>query len=99
MSAFLQSTVSWLLGVDERFKMVAEGNATEPLLKQALLAVLQSLFLVVDKLVHLDERGRKLGTKLPAGPTAEKRDILVQGRENSEELGEPLPGFARPHET
>ena len=88
-----------MLVVDERFKMAAEGNATEPLLKQALLAVLQSLFLVLDKLVHLDERGRNLGTNLPAGPTAEKHAILVQSRENAYDLGEPLPGFAQPQET
>ncbi len=77
--------------------MVAEGNATEPLLKQALLAALQSLFLLVNRLVHLHERG----AKLPAGGpfTAEKLHIMVQKRESSEQIGELLSEFDRPQGT
>lgn len=77
--------------------MVAEGNATEPLLKQALLAALQSLFLLVDRLVHLHTRG----AKLPAGGpfTAEKLHIMEQKRESSEQIGELLPDFDRPQGT
>ena len=86
-----------LLCIDERFKLVAEGNATEPLLKQALLAALQSLLLLVDRLVHLHERG----TKLPAGGpfTAEKLHIMEQKRESSEQIGEHVPEFDRPQMT
>ena len=77
--------------------MAAEGNATEPLLKQAVLAALQSLFLLVDRLVHLHERGAKL---LAGGPfTAEKLHIMVQKRESSEQIGELLPVFDRPQQT